>query len=218
MRVSKKITDEITASHRAIRESIEARMRVFSAIWEKGNEKDLFVELVFCLLTPQSGARRCWRAVETLVQKGFLFDGGFSEICSELNIVRFKNNKTRYILEARAKFWDRGSCSMRDVLRRAGNTQRMRECLSKTVRGMGLKEASHYLRNIGLGGDIAILDRHVLRSMLLMGLIDTIPRTLTRRIYLDMENRLRAYARHVAIPLGHLDFVLWFRETGDLFK
>jgi N-glycosylase/DNA lyase len=218
MRVSKKITHEITAVHREISESVEARMRAFSSIWEKGDNRDLFIELVFCLLTPQSGARRCWCAVENLVQKGFLFNGGFEEICRELNIVRFKNNKTRYILEARTKFLDRGAYTIRDVLRLAGNTVDMRDCLFKNVRGFGYKEASHYLRNIGLGEDIAILDRHVLKNMRLIGLIDTIPQSMPRRIYLDIENRLRAYARRTAIPLSHLDFVLWFRETGDIFK
>ncbi|OHD67379.1 MAG: hypothetical protein A2W19_00240 [Spirochaetes bacterium RBG_16_49_21] len=213
-----KITEEIAAIHRAIYDNIEARLREFRSLWEKGSDRELFVELVFCLLTPQSGARRCWRAVESLVQKDFLFNGCFDDICGELNIVRFKNNKTRYIMEAREVLWDGGSGSIREALSRFHNAGDRRDWLFRNVKGMGYKEASHYLRNIGLGEDIAILDRHIVKNMHLIGLIDSIPKAMPRRVYLDSENALHIFADRVAIPVSHLDFVLWYKETGDLFK
>jgi N-glycosylase/DNA lyase len=94
----------------------------------------------------------------------------------------------------------------------------MREWLAETVRGMGYKEASHFLRNIGQGSEIAILDRHILRNLIRLGIIEGIPEGLVRKQYLQIEDRMRILARKIGIPLHHLDLVLWYRETGEIFK
>jgi N-glycosylase/DNA lyase len=214
----KKIEKEILSIHATIAEAIDDRLSEFRYIWEKGSDRDLFRELVFCLLTPQSNARMCWRAVENIIRKRLLFNGCFDDICRELNIVRFKNNKTRYILEARDAFIAPKGSSIRGVLGRCGNVADMRDYLYRCVKGMGYKEASHFLRNIGFGDNIAILDRHVLRNMRNLGLIDELPPSLTPSRYCEMENLLKAFSRKIDIPLDHLDFVLWYKETGDIFK
>jgi N-glycosylase/DNA lyase len=208
---------ELLRIHGEIAGRIEARIREFRGIWDSGDNTALFIELVFCLLTPQSGARRCWLAVENLLRNDLLFNGGFEDICRELNIVRFKNHKTAYILEARESFMGQGR-SIRNILSDCGSIHGMRAWIAGNVKGLGCKEASHYLRNIGLGDDIAILDRHVLRNMHSLRLIDVIPHSISPVRYHDLERRLRAYSNKIAIPLSHLDFVLWYKETGDIFK
>jgi N-glycosylase/DNA lyase len=196
---------------------IDGRLAEFRSIWEKGDDACLFIELVFCLLTPQSGARRCWQAVENLNRKGLIFNGGREDICKELNIVRFKNNKTSYILEARGAFMERGG-SLRKVLVECRTNKNMREWLARNVKGLGYKEASHYLRNIGQGEDLAILDRHIIRCMAEAGLIEKVPQSISPRLYLELENILRGYSRRLKIPMSHLDYILWYKQTGDLFK
>ncbi len=213
----KKRIEQIRLVHCEISGRVQDRLKEFRNIWDSGDDTALFVELVFCLLTPQSGARRCWQAVETLLKDDCLFGGCFDEICRVLNIVRFKNNKSSYILEARDFFITKGN-SIRRILGDLYDGPGRREWLVKNVKGLGYKEASHYLRNIGLGESIAILDRHILRSMASLGLIDEIPPSLSPRRYLDIEARLRAFAARIGIPLDHLDFVLWYMETGDIFK
>ncbi len=213
----KKRIDAVRAVHREIVSRIEERLGEFKTIWDKGDDTTLFIELVFCLLTPQSGARRCWQAVEALVRKECLFTGGFEPICRELNIVRFKNNKTNYILEARNLFMEQG-VSLRKILGSFKDIVKSREWIAGNVKGLGYKEASHYLRNIGLGESIAILDRHILRSMHSLGLIDKIPASISPLLYCEMENKLKKFALKTGIPLAHLDFVLWYMETGDIFK
>ena len=171
---AKKIDDEIRKVHREIAALAEERLAEFRRIWESGDDTALFAELAFCLLTPQSGARRCAQAVERLKKSGNLFHGGFDDICPDLNIVRFKNNKTRYLIEAREKFWS-GGVSLRELLGECGDARSMRKLLVDSVRGIGFKEASHFLRNIGLGEDLAILDRHVLRVMAGLELLGSVP-------------------------------------------
>jgi N-glycosylase/DNA lyase len=214
---SKKNIAAIRQIHREIAGRIEERISEFRKIWRAGDDTKLFIELVFCLLTPQSGARRCWLAMENLLRNDCLFIGGFDDICRELNIVRFKNHKTAYILEAREAFLRQGK-SIRNILHECGNVHGMRDWIAGNVKGLGYKEASHYLRNIGLGDDVAILDRHILRNMHSLRLIDEIPNAISPRLYHDMERRLHAYSKRIEIPLSHLDFVLWYKETGDIFK
>ena len=209
---------ELQSIHACIAGAVEKRLREFRTLWEKGSNRDLFIELVFCLLTPQSSARRCWRALENLLWKGYLFSGCFADISRELVIVRFRNKKAGYVLEAREIFLTQRQKSIRDLLHGSSNVIEMRERLYKNVKGMGYKEASHFLRNIGQGEDIAILDRHILKNMVRLGLIKEIPKSMTPMRYRGMENILREYSKKVAIPLNHLDFVLWYKETGDIFK
>ena len=56
-----------------IKDKIIKRLNEFQFKWKNGNDEDIFAELVFCILTPQSRAAVCWRAVENLVKRGLLF-------------------------------------------------------------------------------------------------------------------------------------------------
>src|SRR5256885_1237436 len=67
----------------------------------------------------------------------------------------------------------------------------LREFLVDNVKGLGMKEASHFMRNIGIGKDLAILDRHILKNLKLYGVVDEIPNSLTQKKYLDIESKLK---------------------------
>jgi len=83
---------------------------------------------------------------------------------------------------------------------------------------LGLKEASHFLRNTGRGEDLAILDRHILRNLIRHGVLRRLPRTLTARRYLDIETRTERFSNEIGIPMSALDLLFWSRETGEIFK
>ena len=207
---------EILSIYKKIKPEIEKRLDDFKKIWESGDNNDLFVELAFCLFTPQSSAKQCWRAVNLLLERNLLFDGHWEDIAAAINMVRFRNNKAKYLTEARNNFLCGNS--IKDCLCTCSSSIEKRDWLVKNVKGMGYKEASHFLRNIGLGQDLAILDRHILKNMLLLGVIESLPKTLSRKTYLELEERLRQYSTKIRIPLDHLDFVLWYREAGEVFK
>jgi N-glycosylase/DNA lyase len=139
-------------------------------------------------------------------------------IAHDLNIVRFKNNKARNIVEAERMFFHAGVYNLTDELTRLKTPAAMREWLVPTVRGMGYKEASHFLRNVGLFHDISILDRHVLRNLYRLQLIEDVPEGLTKKRYLGVEEEMRRFSKRIGIPLHHLDLLLWYRETGEIFK
>jgi N-glycosylase/DNA lyase len=221
------LEDEIRKTYNEIGERIRERFEEFNRIWVCGREEDIFYELVFCLLTPASRAHSAWKALQNLRRKDLLvyrdsnYNGQPSQeelIADELNIVRFKNKKARYIVEAHEMFIQNPKVSLKGELIRCEKPVEMRKWLVSTVKGIAYKEASHFLRNIGFSNGLAILDRHVLRNLAYLGLIETVPDGLSDRQYVLIEEKMKNFACRINVPLDHLDFVLWYRETGDIFK
>lgn len=207
--------EELASLYLPIKPQIESRLQDFSRIWKEASEEELFRELVFCLLTPQSKARTCWRAVERLERKCMIKEAGPEEITRELVGVRFNLRKGDYICLARSRF---SSCSLRDTLAGFSDASATREWLVANIKGMGYKEASHFLRNIGLGGDLAILDRHILKNLALLGVIEEVPASPSKKMYLEIEKKMIDFSREAKIPMSHLDLLLWYKEAGEVFK
>ncbi len=205
-------------AYKKSRRQIRERLLEFEEVW-KEPEKRIFEELAFCFCTPQSNARSCFAAVDYLARSGMLLKGDQKTISRYIRSgVRFPENKSRYIVEARRLFTDPdGKLRIKERLHHSDPLV-LREWLVKNIRGLGYKEAGHFLRNIGMGDNLAILDRHILRNMARYGIIRDIPRSLTRKRYLELEERLRKFSRRVGIPMAELDLLFWSQETGEIFK
>jgi len=87
----------------------------------------------------------------------------------------------------------------------------------KGIKGLGYKEASHFLRNIGFKG-YAILDKHVLKSMAELKIINDPKPPNTRAKYLNLEDKLREFAAAAEIDFDEMDLVLWSIKTGIVLK
>jgi len=212
-----RFAEELTNIYLAKKSEIKERLHEFKRIWNKGNEEDIFTELVFCILTPQSRARSCWNSIQILLDRNLLLKGNTNKITKSLSGVRFKYKKSKYIIEARNLFTNKGRISVRPKIKQF-NDKDAREWLAQNVKGIGYKEASHFLRNIGLGENLAILDRHIMKNLRLFGIIEEIPDSLSRKRYIEIEKRMKEFANKINIPISHLDFVLWYKETGEIFK
>ncbi|HLM02976.1 MAG TPA: hypothetical protein VK400_18130, partial [Pyrinomonadaceae bacterium] len=79
------------------------------------------------------------------------------------------------------------------------------------------KEASHFLRNVGLKG-YAILDKHILRSLAELKIIDDPKPPNTRAKYLRVEQQLKNFACQLEIDFDEMDLVLWSLKTGEILK
>ena len=209
---------EIKELYRNVRPLIEKRLTEFRIMWEKGDDYAMFKEFIFCLLTPQSKAKICWDAVERMEQKSLLMNGDYREILECLEGVRFRNKKAEYIINSRAIFLENGIPRVKPIISRFKSPEEARDFLVKDVKGMGYKEASHFLRNIGCGENLAILDRHILKNLKFLGKIKHIPQSISRRIYMELENLFLRTAEELDIPPAHLDLLLWFKESGEVFK
>lgn len=216
---SKEAIKEIMTLYLPMQHEIESRLDEFSRIWKTGKEKDIFAELVFCLLTPQSKAQSCDSAMKRLFEEKLLFKGDKTSIAKTLRgKVRFHNTKAINIVEARKVFTKDGTLSIKPLIGQFTNAHDTREWLEKNVRGLGFKEAGHFLRNIGLGEELAILDRHILKNLKKMGVIGEVPTSLSKKKYFKIEKKMEEFAKRAEIPMAHLDLLLWYKETGEVFK
>jgi N-glycosylase/DNA lyase len=202
--------DELRKAYAGSGKKIRARLEDFARV----PREEYFYELVYCLMTPQSSAVNAGKAVEHLKQADFLArDIDPSEILFRKDhYIRFHNTKARRLLEAKT-----GLPEILAALGRGSSAPEMRDWFVRNVKGLGWKEASHFLRNIGYR-DLAILDRHILRNLRRHGIIRALPPSLTPARYRSIEERFRRFADAVGIPMDELDLLFWSRETGEILK
>lgn len=212
------MADELRQKYETKRKDIERRLEDFRNVYFLP-DSDIFAELCFCLMTPQTKAKSADLVIKKLKEKGLLLSGDAAEIKKWMASIRFNENKSKYIVEARKFFSDaNGSIRVKERLGQFSDPKELRSWLIDNVKGIGYKEASHFLRNIGKGDDIAILDRHILKNLVKYGVIDEVPKSLTDKKYLDIEEKMRAFAQQTGIPFSHLDLLWWSEETGEIFK
>jgi len=87
----------------------------------------------------------------------------------------------------------------------------------QAVPGFGLKESSHFLRNIGFRG-YGILDRHVFKHLLKLKVIGRMPKSLTEKRYYSIEKKWKKYSESVGISIDELDLLFWSMETGEILS
>ncbi len=195
-----------------LKRRIRKRIREFEQLKNKSRE-EWFSELCFCILAANSKGRTAF-AIQKELGKNVL-TGSFEEIrdCIKRNGHRFHNNKARFIVAAREH------ADIKDKIERVLEKGEIeaREWLVKNIKGIGYKEASHFLRNIGQK-NLAILDRHVLNLMKEHEIIKQKPSSLPRKKYLEIESKLRNAADSLKMPQAELDMYLWYMKTGDVMK
>ena len=197
----------------AVRKVVKQRMREFQGTRSEDSYR-WFEELVFCILTAYSSAEVGLRCVKALKEKNHIFRGSKGMVRKTLEEAghRFALRRAEYIVLAR-----NGSRELKENVLRMGNAMAAREWLVKEFKGIGWKEGSHFLRNVGFL-DVAILDRHVLRVMSEHGLIEEEAKSLSKKKYLKHENILRKVSSELRMPLGELDLYLWYMKTKCVFK
>jgi N-glycosylase/DNA lyase len=217
LKINKKNILEIKQVYSKFKEEIENRQGEFRKIGKNATPEELFVELAFCILTPQSKAKLCWEAILEMRKKDILLRGTKKAINKGLQKVRFKNKKTEYLFEARNKFFV-GNNSIYNNIKKLESPVELREYLVKNIKGIGWKEASHFLRNIGHGAEIAILDRHIIRNLIELGVLKEYPKNLSEKKYEEIEKKMKKLSKYLDIPMDTLDHVFWAKETGEVFK
>jgi N-glycosylase/DNA lyase len=177
-----------------VKQTIDSRIKEFE------KQKNIFNELCFCLLTANFNAERSIK-IQSEINNGFITfpEKKLAKKLKELGH-RFPNARAKYIVEAR----------------KHKNLELNREWLIKNIKGLGYKEVSHFLRNIG-HTDVAIIDFHIIDILVKYNLIEK-PKTLTKMKYLEIEKLLNQIAKKSNLNLAELDLYLWFSETGKVLK
>ena len=192
------------------REIIKNRLKYFKTVFNE-NDKRIFAELCFCLLTPQSNAFKCHEGVCILRDKDFI-NKSFDVKPILRDKTRFYKNKSSYLIYNKKQYDYIKNC----ILNKSDGKE-IRELLVRDVKGLGYKEASHFLRNIGYRG-LAILDRHILKNLQKLKVIDKIHSSLNKKDYLSIEGKFYKFSKRIKINMDELDLLFWSMETGKVFK
>jgi N-glycosylase/DNA lyase len=189
---------------------VHARINEFKELGKKPSN-EIFNELCFCILTANFNAERSVK-IQNELGNGFC-DLSEQQLIEKLKALghRFPETRGKYIVEAR-KHKD----SLKYRIKSFKQETELRDWLVKKVKGLGYKEASHFLRNIGFM-NLAIIDFHIVDVLIKHGLIVR-PKTLTPKKYLEIEDVLKGIARKTNLTLAELDLYLWYMETGKVLK
>jgi len=200
--------EKLKKSH--VKDLVEARLKEFREIGDSSSS-EIFKELCFCILTAHSNAERCIR-VQTEIGDGFLTlpEPQLEARLTELGH-RYPSARARYIVLARNH-----ADSMKDIIQTFNDENSLREWLATNIKGLGFKEASHFLRNVGFT-DLAILDFHIMDILERNNIVQQ-KRGLTKKRYLEIEKGLKEIAEETDLNLAQLDLYLWYLETGKILK
>jgi N-glycosylase/DNA lyase len=209
---NEKEVEYILKEYKKKKKEIKRKLKEFSSV----PTSEYFYELVYCLFTPQSSAEKCFKAVSKIRDRQYLkkpFPLKNILHNKDGTYIRFHNNKEKYVQNAKRKY---------DIIIEKLSTIKdpfeLREWLAKNIKGLSYKESTHFLRNIGKNGNLAILDRHILKNLLNVGTIDEIPKTLNKKKYLETEKRFQTFADYIKININELDLLFWSFGTGIILK
>lgn len=210
--------DDLKRSHSEKELLISGRLSEFRSIIETGNDEQIFRELVFCILAAGTSAKMGIATVAEI--NDILLDADVPELSQRLKgIYRFYNVRAGYIVHTRNFLIEKYDLKLKDHLLSIRDHLQRRDFLAMTrdIRGIGFKEASHFLRNIGFRG-YSILDKHVVKGLYELGVIDDTKPPSTRKRYLAIETRLNSFAVKNGFDPDELDLLLWSEKTGEILK
>ena len=216
--ISKKTTynkekiEYLLKEYKKKKKEIKNKLKEFSNV----PTDEYFYELVYCLFTPQSSAESCFKAVNKIKDKKYLqrsFPLKNILHSKDGTYIRFHNNKEKYVQSAKQNY-----NTIIEKLSTIKDPFELREWLVSNIKGLSYKESTHFLRNIGKNGNLAILDRHILKNLVHVRAINEIPKILNRKKYLEIENKFQDFAKHVKININELDLLFWSFGTGIILK
>lgn len=210
--------DELQEDYKQKKAVIVKRLLEFKEVFRRGDQA-IFEELCFCILTAGSSARMGLYSLA--VMRDILHTGSLKDLQkrAHLNRIRFWRLRPSYIVQTRRYLNDACGMKLRDLLESFGDADERRDFFArnKSIKGLGYKESSHFLRNIGYSG-YTILDKHIVNSLRELGVINSKLRPTTRAGYLKIEQHLIKFAQEIKIDVDHLDLLLWSRKTGEILK
>jgi N-glycosylase/DNA lyase len=212
--------DRLRAEYAWRRKEIRARLRDFRRVWQTASDSRLWEEMVYCIFTAGASAKMGLRSVDAL--RPLLKTGAQAEMTKALVAAgahRFPNARPGYVIVTRDYLEEFFSMQLRQRLDSFGDPMERRDWLAREprIKGLGYKESSHFLRNIGFKG-YGILDKHIVRCLCELEVIDSPKPPTSRGRYLETEDRMRRFAADTGIDFDELDLLLWSTRTGEILK
>ncbi len=209
--------NKIRVEYKEKRPVINERLTEFKKTYRSG-DKEIFKELCFCILTANASAKMGLNSMKAIDSK--LITGTEAQIRRLLKGKhRYPSTRAAYIVKTRDYIKKELGFNIKKNILAMQDRDELRDFFASNpyIKGIGYKEASHFLRNIGFKG-YAILDRHIISSMVDLRLIKEARPPRNRDEYLKMEKRFRSFSRKIGIGMDELDLLLWSMKTGEVLK
>ena len=185
---------------------------------EEKDDYRIFEELAFCIFTANTSAEMGAKAVDAV--RNVLISGNAADMTRRLEgIYRFNNVRPAHIIHTRTYLKNSLNFQLKNKIKSFKNKNELRDffALNKDIKGLGMKEASHFLRNIGFKG-YAILDKHIINSLHEFEVIKTNEKPKNAKEYLEIEQKFVDFSKNICIDMDELDLLLWSRKNGRILK
>jgi N-glycosylase/DNA lyase len=210
--------DGLERAYSQRRSEIIRRLEEFAEVGRTASDERLFEELAFCIFTAGASAQMGLRSIERV--RPVLIEGSKEDIERALaRTHRWPEARAAHVYQTRQYLKELCGLRLRQLLEGFKDPDQRRDFFAANpkVRGLGYKEASHFLRNVGFRG-YAILDKHVLASLFELGAIESPKPPSNKKRYLELEAKMKAFAEKVGIDFDELDLLLWYTKTGKILK
>jgi len=216
MASSEKI-EELQTLYAEKKDDIKTQLDEFEEIHQNADDRRIFEELTFCILTSAVGPKVGAKSLDAI--RDILVGGSEEELLKRLTGVHKYPEKAYYIAHTRDYLNNQYNLKLNDIINSIKDPLELREffALNKDIKGLGLTQASHFLRNIGIKG-YAILDRNVVRSLYDLGVLESEKPPTTKKKYLEAEEKMKEFANELGIEIEELDMLLWSMRTGHIPK
>ncbi|MEW6146232.1 MAG: hypothetical protein AB1598_14560 [Thermodesulfobacteriota bacterium] len=207
--------EELRAVYSRRKDMIEAQLAEFRKIRESADDRKIFEELAYCILTSAVGPKVGLKSLEAI--KDILLEGSAEESESRLKGIHKYPEKAYYIVHTREYLKKEYGFKLRELVDSFPGPEERRDffALNRDIKGIGYTQASHFLRNIGFSG-YAILDKNVLKSLYDLGILDSPKPPSTGKRYKEIESRMKSLAAELGTGLDELDMLLWSLRTGRI--
>ena len=225
------IIGDLLRHYKGRKNEIRARLAEFKETWRQG-DLAIFKELCFCILTANTSAKMGITCIEAAGDDILTADveGIRNILCGRY---RFWKIRPNYIVHTRSYLQEECALTpcpspkgrgvkeegLKNKIESLADFHQRRDFFADNpgIKGLGYKEASHFLRNIGFEG-YAILDIHVVRLLHELDVLPEAKRPANRKQYLFMEEKMREFSKDIKIPMDELDLALWSYRTGEILK
>ena len=207
----------------------------FRKRWNEMLEEELWEELCLCILSSNVPYELALSAFEHLRSSQFLKTEriiGRSDAAQDIAIelsrqiylprrrdgsfrkYRFPNIRATNIVKAARTLYEEGP-GLSWILTNCTSEHEARDLLVENICGIGLKEASHFLRDIGYSNSLAIIDSHVIAFLAELGVIPTNKSNgVTPVLYTKLERVLQNLCADLGVNLSIFDMAIWRYMRG----
>lgn len=133
---------------------------------------------------------------------------------------RFPNMRAKNIVNS-AFFLTDNNMGFKFILNNNDSDSSVREILVNSFHGFGLKQATHFLRDIGYTKNLAIVDTHIISFLnIIFEYNPSLEKKLTPNKYLKIEKLFQNVACELGLELAIFDMAVWhyMRQEGKLVK